>query len=120
MHLLVVYVLAGVPGSLALTALAGPTGLDDLSLGASASFLGVFGAVAALPCSRRLARFPVLPILAAVVLANLAGPLLGIGGWASAAAHGVGIVVGALYGWALRTGERARTLAAGSDPGHAA
>jgi membrane associated rhomboid family serine protease len=105
-HLLVVYVLAGLAGSLALTTLAGPTGLEGLSLGASASFLGLFGAIAVLPASERLERFPVGPILAAIVLVNVAGPLMDIGGWASSAAHGAGLTVGALYGWTLRSRER--------------
>lgn len=108
-HLLIVYVLTGLAGSLALTALAEPTGLDELSLGASASFLGLFGAIAMLPQSARLERFPVRPILAAIVLANVAGPLMDIGGWASSAAHGAGIAVGAVHGWRLRSREDTST-----------
>lgn len=106
LHLVAIYVLAGLAGSLALSAIAGPTGLEGLSLGASASFLGLFGAIAVLPVSGRLERFPVLPILAAIVLVNVAGPLMDIGGWASSAAHGAGLAVGALYGWTLRSRER--------------
>lgn len=109
-HLLMVYLLTGFAGSLALTALAEPTGLSELSLGASASFLGLFGAIAVLPHSERIERFPVGPILAAIVLANIASPLMDIGGWASSAAHGAGIAVGAIYGRALRSRVRTRAL----------
>jgi membrane associated rhomboid family serine protease len=105
-HLLSVYVLAGLAGSAALTTLAGSTGPEGISLGASASFLGLFGAIAVLPVSERLERLPVRPILAAIVLVNVVGPLMDIGGWASSAAHGAGLAVGALYGWALRSRER--------------
>lgn len=107
-HLLMIYLLTGLAGSLALTSLAGPTGLEGLSLGASASFLGLFGAIAVLPNSQRLERFPVRPILAAIVLANIAAPLMDFGGWASSAAHGAGIAMGALYGWALLSRVRIR------------
>lgn len=115
-HLLTVYLLTGLAGSIALTALAGPTGLAELSLGASASFLGLFGAIAVLPHPERLERFPVRPILAAVVLVNIAGPLMGLGGWASSAAHGAGIAVGALYGWALRSRRGRMRAPRPSDP----
>jgi membrane associated rhomboid family serine protease len=106
LHLLAVYVLAGLAGSAALTTLASSTGLEGISLGASASFLGLFGAIAVLPVSARLERLPLRPILAAIVLVNVVGPLMDIGGWASSAAHGAGLAVGALYGWALRSRER--------------
>jgi rhomboid protease GluP len=112
LHLLAVYVLAGVAGSIALTSVASTTGMDGVSLGASASFLGLFGAVAVLPRWERLERFPVLPILAAIIVVNIAAPLLGLGGWESPAAHGAGLGVGALYGWALRAGGRVRDAAA--------
>jgi hypothetical protein len=58
------------------------------------------------PVSEHLERFPVGPILAAIVLVNVAGPLMDTGGWASSAAHGAGLSVGALYGWTLRSRER--------------
>lgn len=107
-HLLVIYLLTGLAGSLALTALAGPTGLEELAFGASASFLGLFGATAVLPHSERLERFPTQPILTAIVLVNIAAPLMDIGSWANSAAHGAGIAVGVLYGWALRSRQRFR------------
>ena len=48
-HTLAVYLLAGVAGSLAFVATAGPTGYDEASVGASAAFLGLVGTLAAGP-----------------------------------------------------------------------
>ena len=102
-HVLAVYVLTGLAGSLATTTHAELAGGGGLSLGASAAFLGLLGAVAVMPPSEEMAGFPLVPVLAAVVLVNVVGPLVDVGGWSGTMGHGAGIAVGAAYGWWLRS-----------------
>jgi membrane associated rhomboid family serine protease len=109
-HLLGVYLVAGLAGALAIVGTASVTGLDEPSVGASAAFLGLLGALAASP---RRAWGPKLDVrtwiivvvviqLVAPVLSEVAGVGAGIGDWTSEAAHLVGLGVGAGYGYLLR------------------
>ena len=100
-HMLGVYLLAGLSGSLALVATAMATGFDEPSRGASAAFFGLMAALAA--CSREAwgPKLHVEKVVAVVVLTQLA-PLVGIGDWVSSAAHLAGMGVGAAYGYLLR------------------
>jgi membrane associated rhomboid family serine protease len=100
-HVLGVYLLAGLAGSLALVATAVLTGFDEPSNGASAAFLGLMGALAACPRETWGAKLHVEKIVFVVVVAQLA-PAVGIGDWVSSAAHLAGIGVGATYGYLVR------------------
>ena len=114
-HLLGVYVLAGLAGSLALVVTAVATGFDEPSRGASAAFLGLVAAVAACPREARGARLQHLDkVVAAVALVQLA-PLVGIGHWVSSAAHLAGMGVGAVYGYRVRTTIEGRNSNAGGQ-----
>lgn len=101
-HVLVVYLLAGLAGSLAIIVTSALTGLDEPSVGASAAFLGLLGALAALPRGVWGARLAMDKIVIVVVVIQLA-PVAGIGDWASSVAHLVGLAVGAAYGLLLRS-----------------
>jgi membrane associated rhomboid family serine protease len=101
-HLLGVYLLAGLAGSLALLATAAVTGFDEPSVGASAAFLGLMGAVAACPREMWGTRLGHLEKAVAVVVVAQLAPALGVGDWVSSAAHLVGLGVGAAYGYRLR------------------
>lgn len=83
MHVLGVYLLAGLAGSLALVATAVATGFAEPSNGPSAAFFGLVGALAACPRETWGAKLHVEKVVAVVVLAQLALP------WAS----GTGSVV---------------------------
>jgi membrane associated rhomboid family serine protease len=101
-HVLGVYLLAGLAGSLALVATAMVTGFDEPSKGASAAFLGLLGALAASPretWGRRLEQLDKLVVV--LVLAQLA-PVVGIGDWVSSTAHLAGLGIGAAYGYLVR------------------
>ncbi len=101
MHVLGVYLLAGLAGSLALVATAVATGFAEPSNGPSAAFFGLVGALAACPRETWGAKLHVEKVVAVVVLAQLA-PAVGIGDWVSSAAHLAGIGVGAAYGYLVR------------------
>lgn len=101
-HVLGVYLLAGLVGSIALVATAVVTGFDEPSVGASAAFLGLMGALAACPRQAWGAKLPVDKIVVAVIVVQLA-PVVGIGGWMSSVAHLVGLAVGGAYGYRVRT-----------------
>jgi membrane associated rhomboid family serine protease len=100
-HVLGVYLLAGLAGSLALVATAVVTGFDEPSNGASAAFFGLMGALAACPRETWGAKLHIEKIVFVVVVAQLA-PAVGIGDWVSSAAHLAGIGVGACYGYLVR------------------
>ncbi|TVR27771.1 MAG: rhomboid family intramembrane serine protease [Nitriliruptor sp.] len=101
-HLLGVYLLAGLAGSLALVATAEATGFDARSLGPSAAFLGLAGALAALPRRAGWDKFPLDKLVVVLLVAQLA-PVVGIGDWVSSAAHAAGLAVGIGYGYLLRS-----------------
>jgi membrane associated rhomboid family serine protease len=101
-HVLVVYLMAGLAGSLALVATASTTGFEEPSVGASAAFLGLVGALAASPRGAWGAKLAVGKIVVVVLVIQLVAPAAGIGDWVSSAAHLVGLVVGAAYGYLLR------------------
>jgi membrane associated rhomboid family serine protease len=98
-HALAVYVLAGLAGSLAIIVTSTLTGLDEPSVGASAAFLGLFGALAASPRSAWGTKLPMDKLVIVVVVIQL----VPTGDWASSAAHLVGLAVGAAYGYLLRS-----------------
>lgn len=100
--LVLIYVLSGLAGSLAMVAATGPTGFDGTALGASAATLGVAGALAVLPSRAR--RFRVGPLIVVVLLVNLAGPLLDeTQEWISTFGHLAGLAVGAAYAYPQRS-----------------
>ncbi len=101
-HLLGVYLLAGLAGSLALVATAEATGFDARSLGPSAAFLGLVGAVAALPRRAWWDKLPLDKVVIVLLVAQLA-PVIGIGDWVSSTAHAAGLAVGVGYGYLLRS-----------------
>lgn len=102
-HVLGVYLLAGLAGSLALVSTAAATGFDETSVGASAAFLGLVGALAASPRSTWWDKLPLDKVVAVVLVIQLAAPVMGIGDWFSSAAHIVGLGTGAAYGYLLRS-----------------
>jgi membrane associated rhomboid family serine protease len=103
-HLLGIYLLAGVTGSIAVAAAASAgAGNPEVSVGASAAFLGLLGALAGRPPTALTERLHLPKIVVVVLLVNLVQPMVGIGDWTSSLAHAGGIAVGALYGHALRT-----------------
>lgn len=106
-HLLAVYVLSGLAGSLAVLTTSAATGYTDTSLGASAAFLGVLGMAAFLPPSAALQKLQLPQVLVVVLVVNVAAPLLGMGAWVSSAAHAAGLAVGLLYGFSRRAGSEA-------------
>jgi membrane associated rhomboid family serine protease len=109
-HVLAVYLLAGLAGSLAIIATAALTGIGEPSVGASAAFLGLLGALAASPRGAWGAKLAVGKWVIVVLVIQLVAPVLseavgvgaGIGDWTSSAAHLVGLAVGAGYGYLLR------------------
>jgi membrane associated rhomboid family serine protease len=101
-HVLVVYLLAGLAGSFAIVVTSSLTGLDEPSVGASAAFLGLVGALAASPRGAWGAKLAMDRIVVVVVVMQLA-PVAGAGDWASSAAHLAGLAVGAAYGYLLRS-----------------
>jgi membrane associated rhomboid family serine protease len=101
-HLLGVYVAAGLAGSLALLATASAFGLDEPSVGASAAFLGLVGALAVSSRDAWGDRLPMGKFVVVVVVIQVIGPVAGIGGWDSSAAHLAGLATGAAYGYLLR------------------
>jgi membrane associated rhomboid family serine protease len=111
-HVLGVYLLAGLAGSLALVTTAAATGFDERSVGASAAFLGLMGALAACPRETWGAKLPVDKIVIVVLIVQL-GPVAGIGDWVSSAAHVVGMTVGVAYGYRVRTSTASRQRAWG-------
>jgi membrane associated rhomboid family serine protease len=102
-HVLVVYLLAGMAGSLAIVATATATGVGDPSVGASAAFLGLVGALAASPRHAWGAKLAVGKIVIVVLVIQFVAPAVGFGDWVSSAAHLAGLAVGAAYGYLLRT-----------------
>jgi membrane associated rhomboid family serine protease len=103
-HLLGIYLLAGITGSIAIaTATSAGAGNPEVSVGASAAFLGLLGALAGRPPTALTERLQLPKIVAVVLLVSLVQPMVGIGYWTSPLAHAGGIAVGALYGHALRT-----------------
>jgi membrane associated rhomboid family serine protease len=101
-HVLGVYLLAGLAGSCAFVATATATGYDDPSVGASAAFLGLVGALAASPRGAWGAKLPVDKLVVVVLVIQVLAPILQIGDWVSSAAHIAGLAVGAAYGSLLR------------------
>jgi membrane associated rhomboid family serine protease len=109
-HVLAVYLLAGLAGSLAIVATSTLTGLGEPSVGASAAFLGLLGALAASPRAAWGTKLAVGKYVIIVLVIQLVAPVLsevtgvgaGIGDWTSSAAHLVGLAVGAAYGYLLR------------------
>jgi membrane associated rhomboid family serine protease len=101
-HVLTMYLLAGLAGSLAIIVTSTLTGLDEPSVGASAAFLGLVGALAASPRGAWGAKLPMDKIVIVVLVIQLA-PVAGIGDWASSSAHLVGLAVGVTYGYLLRS-----------------
>jgi membrane associated rhomboid family serine protease len=116
-HVLGVYLLAGLAGSLALIATAAATGYDETSVGASAAFLGLLGALAASPRGAWGTKLAVDKWVIVVIVIQLVAPVAGIGGgqWVSSAAHLVGLAVGGAYGYLLRA-KAASELPGGSIP----
>jgi membrane associated rhomboid family serine protease len=110
-HVLAAYLLAGLVGSLAIIVTSTLTGFDEPSVGASAAFLGLLGALAASPRGAWGARLAMDKIVIVVAVMQLA-PIAGLGDWASSAAHLVGLAVGAAYGLLLRD----RTTCEGREP----
>jgi membrane associated rhomboid family serine protease len=98
-HVLAVYLLAGLAGALAIVVTSTLTGLDEPSVGASAAFLGLLGALAASPRGTWGAKLPMDKLVIVVLVMQL----VPIGDWASSAAHLVGLAVGAAYGYLLRS-----------------
>ena len=104
LHLLGIYLLSGAAGSVAVaTASSAGAGNAEVSVGASAAFLGLLGAVTAGPASPLVERLQLSKVVGVVLVVNLALPVLGIGYWTNSVAHVAGIAVGALYGYVLRT-----------------
>jgi membrane associated rhomboid family serine protease len=106
LHLLGIYVASGVAGSMAM-ATAASAGVDasEISLGASAAFLGLVGALAALPTDKALGSLHLPQVAIVVTGLNLIQPVLGVGDWTSSAAHLAGLAVGAAWielGWRPR------------------
>jgi membrane associated rhomboid family serine protease len=101
LHLLGVYLLTGLAGSLAIVATAAATGHGEPSVGASAAFLGLLGALAASPRGA-WGKLTVGKYVVVVLVIQLVAPAVGIGAWVSSAAHLVGLAVGAAYGYLLR------------------
>ena len=100
-QVLMVYLLAGLAGSLALVATAAVTAVDEPSVGASAAFLGLVGALAVCPRDAQGDELAVGKIVVVIVVLQLVAPALGIGDWASSAAHLAGLAVGAAYAYLL-------------------
>lgn len=101
-HVLAVYLIAGLTGSLALVATAVLTGFDEPSVGASAAFLGLVGALAASPRAAWGEKLAVGKIVIVVLVIQVVAPAVGFGDWVSSAAHVAGLGVGAAYGYLLR------------------
>jgi membrane associated rhomboid family serine protease len=97
-----VYVVAGLAGSLAFVAAVGVTGVDDPSVGASAAFLGLVGALAASPRDAWGAKLALGKVVVVVLVIQLVAPAAGLGDWVSSAAHLAGLAVGAAFGYLLR------------------
>jgi membrane associated rhomboid family serine protease len=105
-HVIGIYVATGIGGSAAM-ATAASAGADGagISLGASAAFLGLVGALAVMPAAGGMARLALPKVVVVVVALNLLQPLVGAGDWTSSVAHVAGIAIGA--GWAHRIKHRA-------------
>lgn len=103
MHVLLVYLLAGLAGSLALVATAAWMGSNEPSVGASAAFLGLVGALATSPRAAWGDKLAVDKVVVVVVLIQFVAPAAGVGDWTSSAAHIAGLAVGAAYGHLLRS-----------------
>jgi membrane associated rhomboid family serine protease len=97
-----VYLLAGLAGSFAIVATAAATGFDEPSVGASAAFLGLVGALAAFPRTEWWDKLPLGKVVIMVMVIQFA-PVLGIGDWVTSAAHITGLAVGSAYGYLLRS-----------------
>lgn len=110
-HVLAVYLLAGLAGSLALVATAVATGFEEASVGASAAFLGLMGALAVCPRQTWGPKLPVDKVVVAVLVIQFA-PVVGFGDWVSSVAHLVGLVVGGAYGYRVRVAMGRRPPAA--------
>jgi membrane associated rhomboid family serine protease len=102
MHALIVYLLAGLAGSLALVATAAWMGSNEPSVGASAAFLGLVGALATSPRAAWGDKLAIDKVVVVVVIIQFVGPAIAIGDWTSSAAHIAGLAVGAAYGYLLR------------------
>ena len=79
------------------------TGFNELSVGGSAAFLGLLGALATSPRSSWGARLQIDKIVVVVLLIQLVAPVLDIGDWVSSAAHTTELAVGGVYGYLLRS-----------------
>lgn len=106
LHMIGIYLASGVGGSMAM-ATAASAGVDasEISLGASAAFLGLAGALAALPADEAIGRLELPRVVFVVAGLNLVQPVLGVGDWTSSAAHLAGLAVGAAWiylGWRAR------------------
>lgn len=101
-HVLAVYMLAGLAGSVAIVTTAPLTGFDETALGASAAFLGLVGALAVLPRSAWGKRLEVNKWVVVVLATQILVPVVGVGDWVSSAAHVAGLAVGAGYVYLLR------------------
>lgn len=101
-HVVGFYALSGVGGSvaMAIAAIAASAGAGgpEVSLGASAAFLGLLGALAA-TADIAIERLNLSKVVVVVGL-NLLQPLAGVGEWTSSVAHVAGIAVGAVWGYA--------------------
>lgn len=102
-HVVGVYALSGVGGSVAMASAASAAsagaGGPEVSLGASAAFLGLLGALAA-TADIAIERLNLSKVVVVVVGLNLLQPLAGVGEWTSSVAHVAGIAVGAVWGYA--------------------
>jgi membrane associated rhomboid family serine protease len=103
-HVLGVYLIAGLAGSLTLVATAAATRYGEPSVGASAAFFGLVGALAACPRGTWGPKLAVGKIVVVMLVIQLVAPAVafGEGDWFSSAAHVVGLAVGATYGYLLR------------------
>lgn len=102
-HVLGVYLLAGLAGSIALVTTAQAIGFDARSLGPSAAFFGLMGALTALPRRAWWSKLPLDKLVVVALLFEVASPIMGIGSWVTSAAHVTGLAVGLGYGYLLRS-----------------
>ena len=112
-HVVLIYLAAGLVGSLAIVLTSGALGVDERMVGSSAAFHGIIAAFIALQPDTVVLRSKAKTWLIVLVVANLAlmfptdfTPLSGAG-------HLAGLAVGFLYGQQLRT---ARTATEGTVP----
>jgi membrane associated rhomboid family serine protease len=104
LDVLATYLLSGLAASVAVVATASAgAGSSETSLGASGAFLGLLAALAVMPAgTATVARLNLSRVVVVIVMVNLLQPVLGVGGWSSAAAHVTGLMVGTVYGLRMR------------------